>query len=43
MFADSFTQIVWWNTRQIGIGIKEKFGNEYEILVVYKPRGNIPG
>jgi len=42
MIAAEFTQILWQNTQQIGIGIQQS-GREYEIIAVYKPPGNIRG
>jgi len=40
MIVAAFTQIVWQNTRKIGIGIRQ-YSNEYKVIVVYKPPGNL--
>jgi len=51
MIAASFTQLVWQNTQKVGMGVQRRYnsnydkvyGTEFEVIVLYKPRGNIPG
>jgi len=42
MIADAFTQMVWQETRKIGIGVQQD-GDTYLIIAVYYPPGNLPG
>jgi len=42
MTADEFTQLVWNDTKYIGVGTWIK-GNKYNIIVAYSPKGNISG
>jgi len=41
MIVGAFTQIVWKETEQIGITFRCK-KNQYIVLAVYNPIGNIP-
>jgi len=42
MIAEAFAQIVWMNTKRIGLGIGKK-KNVYTVVVIYDPPGNIKG
>lgn len=41
--AGHFTQMVWKNTKHIGVGISWDVRGKVVIVVNYKPAGNIPG
>jgi len=40
MITAAFTQIVWYNTTQLGLAIAVNKNGYYDVVATYRPRGN---